>query len=213
MRIPSLSRLIGSLFVGILLFQAAATPAHAQLMDWTTGTGDTDCVQEVTFTDPGQTTQAEVATLQGVGCLVRNILAITTTAIGLAGFVMLVVGAFLYLTSGGQSKHIDTAKQTITYAVIGIVVSLTAFFILNFIASFTGARNILRFDIYEEIDGNGAGGPTSPPPASPAPSAPPIDPNNLLDVGASEMCLVQGTHSGCRCQPSGRTAAKGTRCS
>lgn len=136
-----------SLFVATL-FLGSVQPAQAQILDWTRGDAEDVCVREITINDGGNVAEFEVATIQGVGCLARNVLAVATTFIGLAAFVMLIMGAFLYLTSGGQTKHIDNAKQAITYAVIGIVVALMAFFILNLIATFTGARGILEFDIW-----------------------------------------------------------------
>ncbi len=149
MKLISSFRLITTLlFAGALLF-GNAQPAQAQLLDWTSGTGDA-CVYTDTLSEGNASTNVQIATIQGVGCLVRNVLAVATTFIGLAAFVMLVMGAFLYLTSGGQSKNVEAAKQSITYAVIGIVVALMAFFILNLIATFTGAQGILRFDIFVE---------------------------------------------------------------
>lgn len=144
---------MGLRFFAVILFAVSlllgsAQPTQAQILDWTRGNAQDVCVREISINDAGRVSEVEVATLQGVGCLVRNILAVATTFIGLAAFVMLIMGAFLYLTSGGQSKHIDAAKQAITYAVIGIVVALMAFFILNLVATFTGAQGILRFDIW-----------------------------------------------------------------
>jgi len=63
--------------------------------------------------------------------------------------VMLLVGSFRYLFSGGNSKGTETAKNTITFAVIGLVVALSSFVILNLIAEFTGVKTILEFVIPE----------------------------------------------------------------
>ena len=100
------------------------------------------CVRE--YTDrAGQTYQ--VATIQGLQCLIGNLLMIAVAGIGLAGFVMMLVGAFTYLRSGGNSKGIEESKSTITYAIIGLVVSLSAYFVLNIISQFTGIKSILNF--------------------------------------------------------------------
>lgn len=145
------SRIAPLFFFLMMLFQATASPAQAQILDWTNNGTEESCVRSVDVArGEGEVQTVEVATIQGIGCLARNFLAVATTFIGLAAFVMFIVGAFLYLTSGGQTKHIDTAKQTITYAIIGIVIALLAFFILNLLATFTGARGILRFDIFLE---------------------------------------------------------------
>lgn len=88
-----------------------------------------------------------VATIQGFQCLIANILRIAVTGIGFAGFVMLIVGSFRYLLSGGNPKGIDEGKKTITYAVLGLIMALSAYFILRIIADFTGVEGILNFTI------------------------------------------------------------------
>lgn len=84
----------------------------------------------------------DVATIQGAQCLLANVLSIAITGIGLAGFVMMIVGSFKYLLSGGNAKGIEEAKGTMTMAVIGLVVALSAFIILNIIGGFTGTGNL-----------------------------------------------------------------------
>jgi hypothetical protein len=97
----------------------------------------------------GDCVEGNVATIQGLRCMIANILSVAITAIGFAGFVMLLVGSFRYLFSGGNSKGTETAKNTITFAVIGLVVALSSFVILNLIAEFTGVKTILEFVIPE----------------------------------------------------------------
>lgn len=92
----------------------------------------------------------DVATIQGIECLVGNILNIAISAIGLAAAVMFVVGSFLLLTSGGNPKGTDAAKKTISYAIMGLIVALSAWIILNFVSVFTGNTSILQFGILEQ---------------------------------------------------------------
>ncbi len=106
-----------------------------------------DCVAEISREIGDKQVVAKVATIQGLRCMIANILSVTITAIGLAGFIMLIVGAFRYLASGGNSKGAETAKSTITFAVIGLVVALSSYVILNLIADFTGVKTILDFKI------------------------------------------------------------------
>lgn len=89
----------------------------------------------------------EVATLQGLQCLIANILSVSLTIIGIAGFIMLIVGSMKWLLSGGNAQHVEKAKNTMTYAVVGLIVALSAFIILNLVAEFTGIQTILQFTI------------------------------------------------------------------
>lgn len=88
-----------------------------------------------------------VATIQGVSCLVANVLSVALTVIGLAGFIMLIVGSLKWLLSGGSSQNVDSAKKTMTYAVVGLIVALSSFMIINLIAQFTGVNVITEFFI------------------------------------------------------------------
>lgn len=122
--------------LSLTLFVGSTSSAFAQ--DTKTWTGE--CVGDVAG-------DSDVATLTGIECLVGNALTIGTTAVGIASFVMLLVGAFLYLTSGGNPKGTEAGQKTLTFAVIGIVVSLTGIIALNFISSFTGVKTIKTFQI------------------------------------------------------------------
>lgn len=89
----------------------------------------------------------DVATIRGFECLLGNFLSIAVTAVGIAAFVMFLVGSFLYLTSGGNPKGTEAGQKTITFAIIGVVVSLTGFIALNFISTFTGVESIQTFTL------------------------------------------------------------------
>lgn len=86
-----------------------------------------------------------VPTIQGLECLVGNILASAITLIGIVAFVMFLVGGFQYLTAGNNSKGVEQGKNSITFAIVGIVVALASILILNVIAGLTGVRTILQF--------------------------------------------------------------------
>lgn len=134
---PRIQRYISSLFSAGVFSLYFVNSASAQILAWS------DRNSGCTY----QSSVGEVATIQGFECLVANVLASATTFIGLAAFVMFIIGGFLYLTSGGNTKGTEAGKQTITYAVIGIVVALMAFFLLQLVAAITGARGFLQFNL------------------------------------------------------------------
>ncbi|MBW7955130.1 hypothetical protein H3C66_00185 [Patescibacteria group bacterium] len=92
-------------------------------------------------------TATGVATIQGFQCLIGNVLQVGVAGVGLAGFVMMIIGAFKYLLSGGNAKGIDEGQKTMTYAIGGLILALSAFFILNIISDFTGVQSIMNFRI------------------------------------------------------------------
>jgi len=52
--------------------------------------------------------------------------------LGAAAVIVLIVAGFRYVFSGGDPKNTAAAKDTILYAVIGIVVALLSYAIVNF---------------------------------------------------------------------------------
>lgn len=63
---------------------------------------------------------------------------ISNTAMFLVGalsVVMLIFGGFKYIISGGDSTKITAAKNTILYAIVGVVVALLAYAAIDFVTS------------------------------------------------------------------------------
>ena len=54
-------------------------------------------------------------------------------AIGALAVIMLIYGGIRYTISAGDSKQVEAAKNTILYAIIGIIVALLAGAIVNFV--------------------------------------------------------------------------------
>ena len=53
--------------------------------------------------------------------------------VGLISVIMLVYGGLRYILSGGDSKKVTDAKNTILYAIIGLIISLLAFALVTFV--------------------------------------------------------------------------------
>lgn len=88
-----------------------------------------------------------VATVQGIGCLLANVFSVALTALGIAGFIMIIYAAFNMMIMGGNSQATEKSKNTITFAIIGIILALSSFIIINIISSFTGIEIIKNFSI------------------------------------------------------------------
>ena len=55
--------------------------------------------------------------------------------VGIIAVVMLIIGGIRYVTSGGDAKKVTDAKNTVLYAIIGLIISFLAFAIVNFVIS------------------------------------------------------------------------------
>lgn len=53
--------------------------------------------------------------------------------VGIIAVVMLIIGGIKYVVSGGDSKKVTDAKNTVLYAIIGLVIAFLAFAIVNFV--------------------------------------------------------------------------------
>lgn len=68
-----------------------------------------------------------------------NILSAMIPLIGMVAFFMILIGGFKILTSGGDPKGLQGGKQTITWAVGGLALSIISWLILLLIENITGA--------------------------------------------------------------------------
>ena len=53
--------------------------------------------------------------------------------VGLISVIMLVYGGLRYILSGGDSKKVTDAKNTVLYAIIGLIISILAYAIVHFV--------------------------------------------------------------------------------
>ncbi|CAN5341487.1 hypothetical protein BH09PAT4_BH09PAT4_08620 [soil metagenome] len=65
--------------------------------------------------------------------LLTQIVNIFSAVVGVVAVVMIIVGGLRYITSGGDSGKVGTAKNTLIYAIIGLVVVALAQIIVHFV--------------------------------------------------------------------------------
>jgi hypothetical protein len=65
--------------------------------------------------------------------LIKTIVNVLLFIVGALSVIMLIVGGLLYTTSAGDSGRVTTAKNTITYAIVGLAVSFVAFAVVNYV--------------------------------------------------------------------------------
>ena len=117
--------IIACLLVGLFSI-AALHPAHAQ--DWTA----TGCVDSTTG----------IATLQCLPVVFSNVVRAALIFVGSVAVILIVYAGILLVRSGGDQKQVQSARQIITYAIIGLVIVLCSFAIIYFIGYITGATCI-----------------------------------------------------------------------
>lgn len=68
--------------------------------------------------------------VEGIASSAVNILIFVAAT---ASVIVIIVGGIMYATSAGDPNRTKTAKDAILYAIIGLVISLLAFAIVNFV--------------------------------------------------------------------------------
>jgi hypothetical protein len=66
---------------------------------------------------------------------VKNVINILSIVVGMTAIIMIVVGGLKYVTSQGDSSGVASAKNTIIYAVIGIIIVTLAQVIVRFVVA------------------------------------------------------------------------------
>ena len=68
-----------------------------------------------------------------VNSLLSTVINIFSLIVGVIAVIMIIIGGLRYITSGGDSGNVTAAKNTILYAIIGLVVVALAQFIVRFV--------------------------------------------------------------------------------
>lgn len=76
-----------------------------------------------------------------VNATIVQVINIFSTLVGVIAVIMIIWGGLRYITSGGDSGKITSAKNTIIYALIGLVVVALAQFIVKFVLNKVTTNN------------------------------------------------------------------------
>ena len=71
--------------------------------------------------------------LIGNGGIVNTIVNVFLFLVGLLCVIMIIFGGFRYVTSSGDKQKVDSAKNTILYAIVGLIVALIAWALVNWV--------------------------------------------------------------------------------
>jgi hypothetical protein len=60
--------------------------------------------------------------------------------VGAVSVIMIILGGLRYVVSNGDQKNVTAAKDTILYAVVGLVVAIASYAIVHFVIQFLGVK-------------------------------------------------------------------------
>lgn len=64
---------------------------------------------------------------------IRTVINILSFVVGVVAVIMVIVGGFKYITSGGDSNSVNSAKNTILYALVGLIIVALSQVIVRFV--------------------------------------------------------------------------------
>ena len=73
------------------------------------------------------------ASAGGLFALASNVVNIFSIIVGIIAVLMIIFGGFKYITSGGDSGNVSGAKNTLIYAIVGLIIVALAQFIVQFV--------------------------------------------------------------------------------
>ena len=74
------------------------------------------------------------------GVLATKVVTILMGISGSIAIILIIIAGIKFVTSGGDPKKLAAAQATITYAIIGIAVTVLAFIILQALQTFLGSN-------------------------------------------------------------------------
>lgn len=122
------SLLIGSVLALVAVFTPLASTTYAAVCD-TSSAADLDASKGVNCAQGNGTP----AVLFGEGSIFTTIVNVLLFVIGAISVIMLIIGGIRYTVSAGDAGNVTAAKNTIMYAIIGLVIAFLAFAIVNWV--------------------------------------------------------------------------------
>lgn len=93
----------------------------------------------------------DVPTLACLGQVVSNFIYLLLAFVGFVALVIFLSGAIKFVISRGDPKAIQSAQKTMTYAIIGLVIIIFSYTIINLITDTLGLPNLFtNFTIYQQ---------------------------------------------------------------
>jgi hypothetical protein len=112
------------LALGVSVVAPALQPVTAHAQTFTQGLSDG------ANSAKGKDQQTNLFGDNGVFKTITNVLLFV---IGAISVIMLIIGGIRYVVSGGDSGAVTSAKNTILYAIVGVIIAILAYAVVNFV--------------------------------------------------------------------------------
>ncbi len=110
--------------------KATAVATSSLVLAGTAMAAPDDLINGINGSQPNNATNV----LFGAGGIFSKVANTLIFLVGAISVIMLIIGGFRYVLSSGNSSAVEGAKNTILYAIIGIIVASLAFAAVTFVA-------------------------------------------------------------------------------
>lgn len=114
----------------------------------------------------GQTNPAPSDAAGKFNNITHTLINVLTIIVGIIAVIMIIVGGLRYVTSGGDANKVSAAKNTLLYAIIGLVIVALAQVIVNFVLDKTTSAANGNGGVNPSQTSGGTTTPRGKPPAS-----------------------------------------------
>ena len=76
--------------------------------------------------------------ISGTDGIILRAATLMSVIAGIAAVIMIIIGGFMFVTAGGDTNRVSTAKKTLAYAVVGLIVIALARMIVGFVVTRVG---------------------------------------------------------------------------
>jgi hypothetical protein len=129
------------LSLGLAVIGTVAMLLFAQPVLAATDTQDKNITKQIqtglcagsNFNLGGKCTKDNGKTTEKLNKMIRKLVNIFSAVVGVVAVIMIIFGGFRYITSGGNDTSVTGAKNTILYAIIGLIVVALAQLIVHFV--------------------------------------------------------------------------------
>jgi len=112
---------------------SAAGPGCSSGIANSVANGASQAAQAGDASSPGIDCGSTGVSDSSIGTLAASIVRIFSIIVGAVSVIMIIYGGFRYITSGGDSGRVGNAKNTLIYALIGLLIVAIAQLIVHFV--------------------------------------------------------------------------------
>lgn len=68
-----------------------------------------------------------------IGNVIKAAVSILSIVVGIAAVFMIIISGLKYITSGGDASSVASAKSTLIYSLVGLIIAASAYFLINYV--------------------------------------------------------------------------------